>query len=125
MTNLRFLVLHHLIGHQSSSRLAMKKKGKVSGDNCNHYQSGWGYKGSETALNGLTEWMYKNTDMYSYRRMCNLVIQFGLEHKLTIRVPDYDIKQQVMDSAHNVARQIQQKQLFQQFTSWITKNIAK
>lgn len=83
----------------------------------------WGYKGSKTALNGLTEWMYKNTDINSHRKMCNLVIQYGLENDMYSWPVNYDDKRSVHDTAHAIARQIQDKQLFQQFTIWVLQTI--
>lgn len=90
-------------------------------------QSKWGYKGSETAINGLTKWLYENTDLNSYRRICNLIIQFGLEHDLLKpnRHINYDDERNVKETADVVAKQIQEKQLFQQFTNWVTKNIVQ
>lgn len=83
----------------------------------------WDYKGTETAINGLTKWMYSNTDMNSYRKMLNLIIQFGFEHELYTFAVNYDSKADVHIAADTVAKQIQEKQLFQQFTDWVIKNI--
>jgi hypothetical protein len=85
-------------------------------------KSKWGYMGANTALNGLTDWMYTNTDENSRRRMLNKIIQFGLEHELInkTRHINYDDKRSVEDAADAVAKVINgKKDLFQLFTNWV------
>lgn len=85
----------------------------------------WGYLGTETNLNGLTDWIFRNTSISGRRTQLNKIIQFGLEHDLINknRHINYDNKRSVEDAADAVAKAINcspdKQKLFQSFTEWI------
>lgn len=88
----------------------------------------WGYLGTETALNGLTDWLFLNTNLQSRRRMMNLIVQFGLENDLISKTYhiNYDSKKCMEHVADIVAKQMnknnpEKQKLFQTFTAWVLK----
>lgn len=86
----------------------------------------WGYKGSETALNGLTNWLQSNTGLDSAKQQYQRVIEFAIHKELfkPKRPIDWDKRHpnELLPVAHRLARQVQEKQLFEQFTAWVIKN---
>lgn len=79
----------------------------------------WGYKGTETAVNGLTLWMEKNLVITGnadqrYIYCCRHIVNFAIEY-----IPDFKKRGHLQHSADYVAKQINSRNMFQQFTHWL------
>lgn len=85
------------------------------------FKDRWGYKGTETALNGLTNWLQKFMDLPGntkerYDAALKMVIAYGLEN-----IPGYIKKGHLSTSAAHVARKIDKNKKFGHFVQWCLK----
>lgn len=82
----------------------------------------WGYKGTETVITGLVNWLSKNGYYTSgkwdefYDKACKIICQYGDE---------FHIKRQgnPRTAADYVAKAIDREKKFQHFTKWVKENI--
>lgn len=88
-------------------------------------QKRWGYKGTETALNGLTGWLYdhyydiKGTSNQKYQEYLKIIIRFAKEG-----MPEYTIiGKYPHNKADHIAKYIDKHKIFNQFTNWVKKNV--
>ncbi len=82
----------------------------------------FGYKGIETALNGLTLWIENNTTLVGsagkrHEQCCKIIIEYGKAN-----IPGYKKKGHLATSANYVAKKIEWNKKFQHFTEWVLKN---
>lgn len=83
----------------------------------------WGYKGTETALNGLTSWIQDNTEMKGsahqlFLDSCKLVVAYG-KHKF----PDFKERGHLERKADYLAKRIDRENLFNDFVSWFREKV--
>lgn len=79
----------------------------------------WGYKGTETALNGLTGWMYENVPIRGstnarYRAYCKIIVEYA-----EANIPGFKRKGQLEGAAHYIARKIDENKKFNHFANWV------
>lgn len=83
----------------------------------------FGYKGSETALNGLTNHMDTLNNLYGYNKLgsserkyvsnLEVIVEFT-----SIYFPNFQRKKYLEWSADKAAKLIQKKKLFKTFSDW-------
>lgn len=79
----------------------------------------WGYKGTETALNGLTLWIESKIQLKGsadsrHKQCCQMVIEYG-----EANIPNYKKYGHLEVAAGYVAKKIQRNNKFNHFTEWI------
>ncbi len=85
----------------------------------------YGYKGVETALNGLTFWLENHFDLKGsaskrYEACCLIIIQYGIEH-----LPKFKKKGRIPNCADFVAKSVSLTNKFNHFTDWVRKTFPK
>jgi hypothetical protein len=80
----------------------------------------YGYKGTETALNGLTGWMYEHVPMKGstnakYDAYLEIIVQYA-----EANIPGFKRRKGHLDNvAHFLARKIDANKKFNHFTNWV------
>jgi hypothetical protein len=79
---------------------------------------GYGYKGIETALNGLTKWISDNLEIKGntnqrYNEYCKIIIEYGKLH-----IPGFKKKGHLTTNAEYVAKKISWNNKFEDFSKW-------
>jgi hypothetical protein len=89
------------------------------------YSQKWGYKGTETALNGLVNWVFYKTDYSGYglfndrcEKVYKLIIKYGKQN-----YPNLPYKGHAATKARNVAKQVQKDKKFQHFVQFVFNEI--
>lgn len=88
------------------------------------FRDKWGYKGTETSINGLTKWLEKYFDRYGsaqdrWNAQCRLIIEYGKAN-----IPNY-VKRGTLDGAATyVAKYINRNKLFSHFTTWVENHFV-
>ena len=72
----------------------------------------WGYKGTETSLNGLINWLSENTKL-NQNSMLKKIIEYG-----EANIPGYKKYGHLEVAASFIAKKIQQNGKFNDFVNW-------
>lgn len=83
------------------------------------WQEKYGYKGRETSLSGLLQWLYNNHkfNCSSSRQMteaCKIIVMYGEE-----KIPNFKKRGHLEVAADYIAKKIQKNKKFNDFTDWI------
>lgn len=88
-------------------------------------QKRWGYKGTETALNGLTGWLYDNhydikgTVNQKYQEYIKIIVRYAKES-----LPEFTpTGKWPQNKANQIAKYIDKHKKFNHFANWAKKNI--
>ncbi len=78
----------------------------------------WGYKGTKTALNGLTKWVEMRMDFKGkthdrYIKACNVVVDYVVKN-----IPEFNSTGNIESKAMNAAALINKNGLFANFMKW-------
>ena len=84
-------------------------------------QTRWGYKGTETAINGLHNWLdnrmrdqLKGSADSRSKRYNQIIVEYAIEH-----VPNFKKRGNLELQVDWAAKKIQQLNQFQHFTQWV------
>lgn len=83
-----------------------------------------GYKGRETALNGLLNWINSNYEFDGssnkiFKECCSLIVLYGEKN-----IPGFKKKGHLEVAADYVAKKIQKNNKFPAFTNWLETYIT-
>lgn len=86
------------------------------------YKKRWGYKGVETALNGLTGWLDDKLGMEGnadkrFDEGCSIIIAYAEKH-----IPRFKKKGHLRNAADFVAKKIDKNNKFTHFSQWVLMN---
>lgn len=85
----------------------------------NNTQPRWGYKGTETNLNGLVLWLHDNFELKGtaearWNNCCQAIVKYGIAN-----ISGYVKRGHLQSSANYVAQTINRKNMFNHFAKWI------
>ena len=85
----------------------------------------WGYKGLETSLNGLTNWIqdkidFKGSAEHRRNESLRIVVAYGVEN-----IPNFINKGHLSNKAEYVAKKIKYNDKFDHFAKWVTDKYIK
>ncbi len=78
----------------------------------------WGYKGTETSLNGIINWLSQNTKL-THADMLKTIIKYGEEN-----IPGYKKYGHLEVAASFVAKKIQRNKKFNDFIEWFKSSLT-
>lgn len=86
------------------------------------YKDRWGYKGTETALNGLTGWLQDHLELQGrlhdrYLTACRIIIDYAKAN-----MPGFVKRGHAEHQADYVAKKVQQNNKFNYFVNWVKSN---